>query len=105
MKDGARPSPAMRYHVSKISRAEWPLHLRHSLVIKHDARRQLREARIFPALRSLLARLFSLPSRSALSRFTLPETPMPAEPLIRVLETFDLQREYGEPEHIHSETE
>jgi len=30
---------------------------------------------------------------------------MPAEPLIRVLETFDLQREYGEPERIHSETE
>ena len=105
VKDGAGPSPAIRDHVSKISQAAWPLHLRRSLVIKHNARRQLRKARIFPALRSLLARLFNLSSHSALSRFTLPETPMPAEPLIRVLETFDLQREYGEPEHIHSVSE
>ena len=105
MKDAAGSSPAIRYHASKISQAAWPLHLRRSLVIKHDARRQLRKARILPALRSFLARLPGLPPRSASSRLTLPETPMPAEPLIRVLETFDLQREYGEPERIHSETE
>jgi len=105
VKDGAGPSPAMQYQASKVSQAAWPLYLRRSLVITRAPRRQLRKPRIFPALRSLLARLLSLPPRSAYSRFTLPETPMPAEPLIRVLETFDLQREYGEPERIHSETE
>ncbi|HVB61270.1 MAG TPA: hypothetical protein VNE61_08780 [Ktedonobacteraceae bacterium] len=110
VKDGHGPAtPVIQLRISKVSNAAWPLHLRRSLVIK----RQPYKARILPALRSLLTRLLSLPPRTAFSRSTLPETPMPAEPLIRVLETFDLSRESVEEKTaeqvwrttIHSDSE
>lgn len=100
VKDGdAGPSLVIEYHVSRISRAAWPLYLRRSLVIKHSSQRQWcgQTAPLvgvgLSALRSLLTRLLSLHPRPALVRFPLPETPMPGEPLIRVLETFDLSQE------------
>jgi hypothetical protein len=94
VKDGDGPASLSRgYRVSRISQAAWPLHLRRSFVIKRPLRQQLRRRHLFSPLRSLLARLFIFSPRPAFSRPMLPETPMPAEPLIRVLETFDLSRE------------
>jgi hypothetical protein len=94
VKDGDGPaSPVGGYRASRISQAAWPLHLRRSPVIKYPPRQQLRRRYLFSPLRSLLARLFIHAPRPAFSSPMLPETPMPAEPLIRVLETFDLSRE------------
>jgi len=129
-KDGDGPeSPVIPYHVSRVSQAAWPAYLRHSPAIKQRPLRRLHKAYIFAVLRRLRARLIILFLRSGFPRSrrepaasssasvrperaaALPETPMPAEPLIRVLETFDLSRgnieeksDQALPETNHSET-